>query len=417
MSVANRPLGRKPRPGPSARRRGAQGTRPGRTSGKARGAARAPFGRRRRVSPRGHRGVAGGAGRRPQRGAQGAGGGRNGPRLRGGAERARWTTSASSRSTCARAGSRPAHGGPGVAHHRRRRRLWARHAGAGLRHRSAVSAARQAGARRREGGRGAALRAVGPEAEGRPCDPHGRGVPEAGPRRHDDPHHAARGAIHHRRQDAVRDAADAVRQADRRQDRARIRRRQARRARRARPPGRRVALSRRAERQGRQGRLARSQHAVLDRQIRLSRAQRARAGRRRPVFAARIRAVSPLRGIPVVGALPSAFSRRPRRGAAQLRRPAADRPPARLFDPRGPDRRRTLHEALFPGRQGRRRSDRDRLRGAGGAPGQADAGVRPLRRALAAARHAPSPTPRISRSRTTASTSSAPTCSSAIRSI
>ena len=82
----------------------------------------------------------------------------------------------------------------------------------------------------------------------------------------------------------------------------------------------------------------------------------------------------------------------------------------------GPDRRRTVHEALFPGRQGRRRPDRDRLRRARGAPDQADAGVRPLRRASAPARRARSPTPRTSRSTTTASTSSATTPSSAIRS-
>ena len=80
---------------------------------------------------------------------------------------------------------------------------------------------------------------------------------------------------------AVRDAARALRQGDRRQDGERIRRRQARRARRARQARRRVALSRRAQRQGGQGRPARPQHAVLDRQIRLSGARSARAGRRR----------------------------------------------------------------------------------------------------------------------------------------
>ena len=35
-------------------------------------------------------------------------------------------------------------------------------------------------------------------------------MPEAGARRHDHPHHAARGAVHHRRQGAVRDAAERV---------------------------------------------------------------------------------------------------------------------------------------------------------------------------------------------------------------
>ena len=172
-----------------------------------------------------------------------------------------------------------------------------------------------------------------------------------------------------------------LRQGDRRQDGARIRRRQARRARGAGQAGGRVALSRRAQRQGGQRGLARPQHAVLDLQIRLPRAQRPRAGRRWAFLAARIRAVPPLRGIPLVGALPAAFPRRPGRGAPELRRSAADRPPARLFDPCRADRRRAVHEALFPHRQRRRRSDRDRLRGARGAARQAAAGVRPLRRA------------------------------------
>ena len=144
------------------------------------------------------------------------------------------------------------------------------HAGAGLRHRPPVPAAGQADAGGREDRRGAALRALGPQTEGRPRDPHDRRVPEAGARRHDDPHHADRGASRHRRPEAVRDAAGALRQGDRRQDRARIRRRQARRARGARQAGGRVALSRRTQRQGRQGRPARPQHAVLDLEIRLS---------------------------------------------------------------------------------------------------------------------------------------------------
>ena len=64
---------------------------------------------------------------------------------------------------------------------------------------------------------------------------------------------------------------------------ARIRRRQARRARGAPPPRRPVALSGRAQRQGRQGRPARPAHAVLDRQIRLSRARARGADRARRV--------------------------------------------------------------------------------------------------------------------------------------
>ena len=58
---------------------------------------------------------------------------------------------------------------------------------------------------------------------------------------------------------------------------ARIRRRQARRARGTASPRRPVALSGRAQRQGRQGRAARPAHAVLDRQICLSRARAARS--------------------------------------------------------------------------------------------------------------------------------------------
>ncbi len=61
-----------------------------------------------------------------------------------------------------------------------------------------------------------------------------------------------------------------------------------------------------------------------------------------------------------------------------LQRPIAER--LGYTRARRPERRRALHEALFPHRQGRRRSHRDRLRGAGGAAGQADPGVRPVPR-------------------------------------
>jgi [protein-PII] uridylyltransferase len=57
----------------------------------------------------------------------------------------------------------------------------------------------------------------------------------------------------------------------------------------------------------------------------------------------------------------------------------------RLFDAGGDDRRRAVHEALLPHRQGRRRPDRDRVRGARGATHQNDACVRPPRRPLAKA--------------------------------
>ena len=126
---------------------------------------------------------------------------------------------------------------------------------------------------------------------------------------------------------------DPVRQGDRRQDGGRIRRRQARGTRSPGKAGGGVALSRRAQRQGGQGGLARPQYALLDLQIRLPRPQRPRPRRRWAVLAARIRAVSPLRGISLERALPAPFSRRPGGGAPELRRSAADRPPARLFDP------------------------------------------------------------------------------------
>ncbi len=140
---------------------------------------------------------------------------------------------------------------------------------------------------------------------------------------------------------------------------ARIRRRQARRARRAPPRAGAVALSGRAQRQGRQGRPARPAHAVLDRQICLPRARPPTSWSSTGVFTrAEYRTVPPLRGFPLGGALPSAFPHRPRRGAALLRRAARDGRAARLHRASGPAGRRALHEALLPGRQGRRRPDR-----------------------------------------------------------
>src|SRR5882724_7537412 len=68
---------------------------------------------------------------------------------------------------------------------------------------------------------------------------------------------------------------------------------------------------------------------------------------------------------------------RHRRAAAVLRHPARDRDPARLHQPSRHAGCRTLHEALLPGRQRRRRPDRDPLRQAGRPAGQARAGVEP----------------------------------------
>ena len=102
----------------------------------------------------------------------------------------------------------------------------------------------------------------------------------------------------------------------------RIHRRQARRARHAPPPAGRLALSGRAQRQGRQGRPARPPHALLDRQVFLSRQLARRAGQGRRLLARRAQPLPQGRGFPVGGALPPPLPDRPRRGAALLRRPA-----------------------------------------------------------------------------------------------
>ena len=75
-------------------------------------------------------------------------------------------------------------------------------------------------------------------------------------------------------------------------------------------------------------------------------------------------------------------------------------------EPSRPPGRRALHEALLPGRQGRRRPDAHLLRGAGGAPRQGAAGPEPLARAPRPPPPAQDPRHRpISSSTTTASTS------------
>ena len=73
--------------------------------------------------------------------------------------------------------------------------------------------------------------------------------------------------------------------------------------------------------------------------------------------------------LPVDRALPSALSHRPRRGAPDLRSAArARRGASAITDHAGQPRRRTLHEALFPGRQDGRRPDPHLLRGPRGSP-------------------------------------------------
>ncbi len=64
----------------------------------------------------------------------------------------------------------------------------------------------------------------------------------------------------------------------------------------------------------------------------------------------------------VDGALPPALPRRARRGAPDLRHADRDRRSHGLHRPRRRARRRALHEALFPGRQGCRRPDPHLLR-------------------------------------------------------
>ena len=270
---------------------------------------------------------------------------------------------------------------------------------------------------RREDRRDAALRAVGPQAEGRPRHPHGRRVPEAGARRHDDPHHAARGAARHRRRSAVRDAAGAVRQGDRRQDRA---------ANSSPPssPSASSACSGRARRAISSSPTSRRARAACATSTRCS-------GSRNTSIACRTRTTSIAAGLfsprefalfrrceeflwSVRCHLHFLAGRAEERLSFDVQRPIARA--ARLFDARRPGRRRALHEALFPGRQGRRRPDGDRLRRARGAPDEARRRRSTGSSAGFGAGRARSPTPRTSRSRRTGSTSFAPTSSSAIRS-
>ena len=125
---------------------------------------------------------------------------------------------------------------------------------------------------------------------------------------------------------AVRDAADRIRQGDRRQDGVRIRRRQARGARaagQARRAHRAISSSPTSRRAKGGLRDLNTLFWIAKYVYRVRDAHELDRGR--PVFAAGIRAFSPLRGIPLVGALPPAFPRRPGRGASELRRAAADR--------------------------------------------------------------------------------------------
>ena len=163
--------------------------------------------------------------------------------------------------------------------------------------------------------------------------------------------------------------------------RARVHRRQARRARRAPPP----AGRRRATWSSRTSRTARAACATSTRCSGSPSISTASARARSWSRPASSRAPScsrfrKSRGFPLGGALPPAFPHRPRRGAPVLRPPARDGRAARLHRASRPEGRRALHEALLPGRQGRRRPDPHLLRRARGAPRQAGAGAQPLLR-------------------------------------
>ena len=252
--------------------------------------------------------------------------------------------------------------------------------------------------RRREVDRDDPLRAVGPQAEGRPRDALDRRMHPPGARRHDDPHRAAGGAADPAAtQTLFETLTRALRQGDRRQDGERIRRRQARRARRARQ----AAPASRAISSSPTSRRARAACATSTRC----------SGSPNTSIACATRASWSTRGVfsqrefalfrrceeflwSVRCHLHFLTGRAEERLSFDMQR--ADRRAARLRRARRPERRRALHEALFPRRQGRRRSHRDRLRRARGAAGQADAGVRPLPRPAAAAAAARSTTPSIS---------------------
>ena len=128
-----------------------------------------------------------------------------------------------------------------------------------------------------------------------------------------------------------------------------------------------------------------------------------------------IPAVPPLRRFPVGGALPPALLGGAGGGAHLLRLAAGAGAPARLPETPGPGSGRALDEALFPGRQGRRRPDPHRLRRAGAPRGEEHAAAEPPAARLHHACRRSSRARAISSSSTAASTSPTPWCSSATR--
>ncbi len=107
------------------------------------------------------------------------------------------------------------------------RRLWARHAGALLRHRSALPASVQGDRTRRERHRVHALCPVGPGLQSRPRLADGRRVHQACARRPHHPHGHPRGAAADRRRGPGRDAETPFPRRGDRRHRDRFRRRQA----------------------------------------------------------------------------------------------------------------------------------------------------------------------------------------------
>ena len=182
---------------------------------------------------------------------------------------------------------------------------------------------------------------------------------------------------------AVRPRHAPLPQGSRRRHRRRIRRRQARRARRAPHQDGRQPLCRRAQRQGRQGRAARPPHALLDRQICPRRRAARRPGRRRAADRRRVPPLRSRRALLLVGPLPSAPARRPRRGAAQFRLSAAHRRDHALCRPAGEIGGRAVHAILFPQREDGRRPDRRVPRPARRAAGQEGLPLRACRRSAA----------------------------------
>ena len=245
---------------------------------------------------------------------------------------------------------------------RRGRRLRPRRDGPVLGYRSLVPPALQADAAYRAGHRVSALYAVGSGAQGRAGDALGRRVPALCQGRPDDPHGAHRGALCVGRAGALHRIEAALRIRDSARHRGAVRRSQARRARRAPYQGRRQPLPARTQCEGGQGRPQGPAHAVLDRQIHLPHRRRRQARRTGRLVGRGVAALRARPELSVDGALPPALPRRARRGAPDLRHADRDRRRHGLRRPARGARRRTLHEALFPGRQGCRRPDPHLLR-------------------------------------------------------